>query len=196
MMVVATLAAIIGSQSLISGTFSLISQGMGLDAFPPMSLHHTSKTIVGQVYAPVGNWILMVACLGLVLFFQSSGSLAAAFGIAVTGTMAITTLIFVSMVSLRWNWSFFLVAPFGAFFFFIEMVYFTANLSKFDSGGWVALLFAGITILFMGSWKLGKVDVTRALKAKRGRKKTVRDVVSTQLPYTQMADVTLTFDFV
>jgi KUP system potassium uptake protein len=178
MLVVATLAAIIASQALISGTFSLISQGIGLDAFPPVSLTHTSQRLHGQIYAPAGNWILMVATLALVVFFKTSSELAAAYGITVTGTMAMTTLIFVCMVSLRWKWSMFVVLPFGAFFFTIEMIYFTANMTKFNNGGWVAMLFAGITILFMGSWKLGRVDVQRTIAAKRN-KKTMRDVVRT-----------------
>jgi K+ transporter len=177
-MVVATMAAIIASQAMISGTFSLISQGMGLGTIPPMTLTHTSKRMHGQVYAPVGNWILMATTLGLILFFQSSSALAAAYGIAVTGTLAITTLIFMAMVVLRWKWSAFVVVPVCLFFFAIEMIYFSANMTKFPNGGWVALLLAAATIIFMGSWKLGQSDVSRAIAAKR-HKKTIRDVIRT-----------------
>lgn len=175
-MVVATMAAIIASQAMISGTFSLISQGMGLGTIPPMTLTHTSKRMHGQVYAPVGNWILMATTLGLILFFQSSSALAAAYGIAVTGTLAITTLIFMAMVVLRWKWSAFVVVPVCLFFFAIEMIYFSANMTKFPNGGWVALLLAAATIIFMGSWKLGQSDVSRTIAAKR-HKKTIRDVI-------------------
>lgn len=176
MLVVATMAAVIGSQSLISATFSLISQAIGLEAFPPVALHHTSAALHGQVYAPTGNWLLMATSIGLVLFFQSSSALASAFGIAVTGTMAITTLIFVSMVVLRWHWSAWFAVPIGALFFFVELVYFSANMTKFNDGGWVALLLAAVAIAFMGSWKLGRVDVVRCLAAKTHHK-TMRDVV-------------------
>jgi KUP system potassium uptake protein len=178
MLVVATMASVIGAQSLISATFSLISQAIGLEAFPPVALHHTSASIQGQVYAPTGNWLLMATSIGLILFFQSSGALASAFGIAVTGTMAITTLIFMAMVILRWRWSALVVVPIGAAFFLVEMVYFSANMVKFNDGGWVALLLAAVAIIFMGSWKLGRVDVHRTLAAKSNRK-TMRDVVGT-----------------
>lgn len=189
MLVVATMAAVIGSQSLISATFSLISQAIGLEAFPPVALHHTSAALHGQVYAPTGNWLLMATSIGLVLFFQSSSALASAFGIAVTGTMAITTLIFVPMVVLRWHWSAWFAVPIGALFFFVEMVFFSANMVKFSDGGWVALLLAAVAIAFMGSWKLGRVDIVRCLAAKTHHK-TMRDVVRTHTTQDQTSHTT------
>lgn len=159
-------ATIIASQSLITSTFSLLSQAMSLNAFPPFPIKHTDKSFHGQVYLAIPNYILAATTLGLVLFFQSSAALAYAFAIAVTGTLALTTLIFMSLCIIKWHWSAFLVIPIGGFIFFVEMLFFTANLQKFGNGGWVPLLFSLILLVIMCSWKLGRFEISRYHKAK------------------------------
>ena len=103
--ILATMATVIASQALISGVFSLTAQAVQLDYLPRLDIRHTSASHVGQIYVPLVNWLLMIGCVGLVLGFRSSSSLAAAYGIAVTTTMAITTLLFYRVVVDRWNWS-------------------------------------------------------------------------------------------
>ena len=103
--ILATCATIIASQALISGVFSLTAQAVQLDYLPRIKIRHTSQSHSGQIYVPLVNWLLMVACIGLVIGFQTASNLAAAYGIAVTMTMAITTLIFYRVLTDRWNWS-------------------------------------------------------------------------------------------
>ena len=99
------MATVIASQALISGAFSLTAQAVQLDYLPRLDIRHTSTTHIGQIYVPLVNWLLMIGCVGLVLGFRTSSNLAAAYGIAVTATMAITTLLFYRVVVDRWGWS-------------------------------------------------------------------------------------------
>ena len=103
--ILATMATVIASQALISGAFSLTVQAVQLDYLPRLAILHTSEKHIGQVYVPLVNWLLMLGCVGLVLAFQTSSNLAAAYGIAVTTTMLITTLIFYRFVRDKWRWS-------------------------------------------------------------------------------------------
>ena len=103
--VLATMATVIASQALITGAFSLTAQAVQLDYLPRLAVRHTSSAHIGQIYVPLVNWLLMIGCVGLVLAFRSSSSLAAAYGIAVTATMAITTLLFFRVLVDRWRWS-------------------------------------------------------------------------------------------
>jgi KUP system potassium uptake protein len=105
LVLLATCATVIASQALISGVFSLTAQAVQLDYLPRIQIRHTSHSHSGQIYVPLVNWGLMIACIGLVLGFRTSSNLAAAYGIAVTMTMAITTLIFFRVLTDRWNWS-------------------------------------------------------------------------------------------
>ena len=102
--VLATMATVIASQALISGAFSLTAQAVQLDYLPRLAIRHTSSAHIGQIYVPLVNWLLMIGCVGLVLGFRTSSNLAAAYGIAVTATMAITTLLFYRVVRDRWGW--------------------------------------------------------------------------------------------
>ena len=102
--VLATMATVIASQALISGAFSLTAQAVQLDYLPRLAIRHTSPAHIGQIYVPLVNWLLMIGCIGLVLGFRTSSNLAAAYGIAVTATMAITTLLFYRVVRDRWGW--------------------------------------------------------------------------------------------
>ncbi len=120
---------------------------------------------------------MMGVTLALVLFFGDSASLASAYGIAVTGTMGMTTILFIVFVIFRWGWASAIVVPIFIFFFCLELVFFASNMIKFGDGGWVPLLFAILLLLCMGSWKLGRVELKRHQESKE--RKTLRDVVGT-----------------
>lgn len=161
MLILCTVAAIIASQSLITGTFSLVSQAVSLDSFPPMRITHTDKSFSGQVYMPAANYILMVTTLGLVLFFNNANNLASAFGIAVTGTLSITTILFLILMAKKYPWSLPIMIPLCLLFLVIEGTFFAASVVKIATGGWVPLLIGLILIILMSCWKLGRLDITR-----------------------------------
>jgi KUP system potassium uptake protein len=156
LVVLATMATVIASQALISGVFSLTAQAVQLDYLPRIAIRHTSHKHSGQIYVPMVNWVLMVACLGLVVGFRSSENLAAAYGIAVTMTMAITTLIFFRVLTDRWNWS--QARAFGVCvpLFVIELGFLGANLVKIPKGGWFALAVGVIMMVQMQTWRRGR----------------------------------------
>lgn len=154
-------ATVIASQSLITSTFSLLSQAMTLGIFPPMNIKYTDKSFHGQVYIAGPNYILCATTLSLVLFFQTSAALAYAFAIAVTGTLALTTLLFVSLCIIKWHWSAIVAIPLGGAVFIIKMLFFTSNLQKFGSGGWIPLLLSLILTVVMCSWRLGRENINR-----------------------------------
>jgi KUP system potassium uptake protein len=156
MVVIATSAAVIASQALISGAYSLTMQAIQLGYCPRMRIDHTSSETRGQIYMPQLNWALMVACIGLVLGFQSSSNLAAAYGVAVTFTMLTTTILFYFAARRLWNWSRWQAGLLCGFFIVIEGVLCTANLLKIAHGGWVPLVIAAIVFLLMTTWKTGR----------------------------------------
>jgi KUP system potassium uptake protein len=151
----ATLATIIASQALISGAYSITLQGQQLGFLPRMRIVHTSSTSYGQIYIPFVNWALMIACLLTVISFRSSTNLAAAYGIAVTTTMAITTILFGVVARRRWRWSPVLVGLLGGFFLLIDSAFLGANLIKIPQGGWFPLVVAAIILVIMTTWKQG-----------------------------------------
>jgi KUP system potassium uptake protein len=156
LVVLATMATVIASQALISGVFSLTAQAVQLDYLPRIAIRHTSSKQAGQIYVPLVNWLLMIACIGLVLGFRSSENLAAAYGIAVTMTMAITTLIFFRVLVDRWQWSraraFLVCIP----LFVIELGFLGANIVKIPKGGWFALLVGVVLMVQMQTWRKGR----------------------------------------
>ena len=156
MVVLATLAAIIASQALISGAFSLTQQSVQLGYSPRVQIIHTSRKEAGQVYIPEVNWALMVGCLVLVLAFRSSGALAAAYGIAVTGTMAITTILFAVVARSRFGWSRLSVAALTGVFLLVDLAFLLANVIKVEHGGWVPLVIALVIFTLMSTWKRGR----------------------------------------
>jgi len=135
MVLVATSAAIVASQALISGAFSLTQQAIQLGYAPRMTIVHTSAETRGQIYVPEVNWGLMVACIWLVITFRSTSNLAAAYGIAVTGTMAITTILFGVVARERWLWPLPKVVALCGLFLFVDLAFLSANLVKFTHGG-------------------------------------------------------------
>jgi KUP system potassium uptake protein len=152
----ATVATVIASQALISGAFSITMQAIQLGYLPRMEIRHTSSEERGQIYLPLVNGILMVACIGLVLGFGSSSALSAAYGIAVTLTMIITTLLFYFAARRLWNWTRLRAGVLCAAFLAVDLMFFAANSVKIQHGGWFPLVAAGGVFLVMTTWKRGR----------------------------------------
>ena len=164
MVIVATTAAVVASQALISGAFSLTRQAVQLGYSPRVTIQHTSRTEIGQIYLPGVNRTLAVLCVLLVLGFQSSDNLASAYGIAVTGTMTITTILFCIVARDLWHWSKWQVVGLGALFLAVDLSFLSANLVKIAKGGWFPLLVAAVVYLLMTTWKRGRGIVTDILR--------------------------------
>ncbi len=163
MLVVATLAAVVASQALISGAFSLTQQAVQLGYSPRVTIVHTSKQEAGQIYVPEVNTALAIGTLLLVVGFRSSAALGAAYGVAMTGTMAITTVLFYSIARERWGWSAWRAGSFLAFFLTIDVAFFLANLLKIPSGGWVPISIAIVVFTLMTTWKRGRAHLRSIL---------------------------------
>lgn len=152
----ATMATIIASQALISGAFSLTQQAVQLEFLPRLRVIHTSGTERGQIYMPDVNTALMLLCISVVLGFGSSSALAGAYGIAVTGTMAVTSILFFVAARRRWQWSWFAAGVPVALFLTFDLSFLGANLVKLDSGGWVPVVIAAVVFLLMTTWRRGR----------------------------------------
>jgi len=163
MVVLATAAAVIASQALISGVFSITRQAAQLGYTPRVRIEHTSAREIGQIYVPGLNWVLMFGCIGLVLGFRSSSNLAAAYGVAVTGTMVITTLLFHSVARHRWGWSHLAAGAVAGVFLIIDLAFFGANVVKVAHGGWFPLVVAALVYLLMSTWKRGRLILAERL---------------------------------
>jgi KUP system potassium uptake protein len=166
MLVIATLAAIVASQALISGSFSLTHQAVQLGYTPRVTIVHTSKQEAGQIYIPEVNKALAIGTLLLVFGFGSSTALGGAYGVAVTGTMAITTILFGVIAHERFRWTRLQVGAFMAFFLTLDLALFAANLLKIPTGGWVPLAIAVGVFTLMTTWKRGRIHL-RAILADR-----------------------------
>jgi KUP system potassium uptake protein len=161
----ATLATVIASQAVITGAFSVSRQALQLGYLPRMHIQHTSESMQGQVYMPRVNWGLMIATMALVIGFRSSGNLAAAYGIAVTGDMVITTLL-ASVVFIEiWRWSKLKTYLLVALFLSIDLAFFSANVLKIPDGGWVPLLIGLIIFMLMLTWKTGRSLLIKKVKS-------------------------------
>ena len=156
LVILATMATVIASQALISGAFSLTVQAVQLDYLPRVKIRHTSSDHRGQVYVPLVNCMLMIGCIGLVLTFQSSKNLAAAYGIAVTSTMAITTMLFYILAVNRWNWSKLKALAVTVPLLAIDLAFLGANIPKIPHGGWFPLLIAVGLLVQMMTWRKGR----------------------------------------
>ena len=152
----AAAAAVIASQALISGAFSLTMQAVQLGYLPRIAIEHTSAHERGQIYIPKVNWALMVACVALVVGFRSSSALAAAYGIAVTLTMLVTTLLFHFVARRLWGWSFWQASAVSGIAFVIELAFFGANALKILHGGWFPLVVGAVLFTLMSTWKTGR----------------------------------------
>ncbi len=156
MVVVATAATVIASQAVISGAFSVARQAVQLGLLPRMRIVHTSDQESGQIYVPFTNMTLYVAVMALVLGFQSSSNLAAAYGIAVTGTMMIDTILVSFVVFLAWRWNPWLAGPLLGALLLIDLAYFSANAIKLLQGGWFPILIALASFSTLTTWRLGR----------------------------------------
>jgi KUP system potassium uptake protein len=157
------MATVIASQALISGAFSLTVQAVQLDYLPRVRITHTSGEHQGQVYVPLVNWALMIGCIGLVLGFRTSSNLAAAYGIAVTATMAITSIIFYVVTTQRWGWSKAKAAAVVVPLLLVDLAFLGANIPKIPDGGWFPLLVAAGLLLQMATWRRGRQLVAARL---------------------------------
>lgn len=149
-------ATIIASQAVISGAFSLTQQAIQLGFIPRMQIKHTSAAAAGQIYIPVVNWALMISVILLVLFFQSSSNLAAAYGIAVTGAMFIDTILMAAVLIALWRWPLWKALPLIAVFIVVDMAYLGANLIKVPDGGWVPLVIGLAIFTALTTWSKGR----------------------------------------
>ena len=165
MVILAAAATVIASQAVISGVYSITHQAIQLGYAPRMHVQHTSSQQSGQIYLPAVNWALFLAVVLLVLEFGSSSRLASAYGISVSGTMVITTLLVYVVARRVWNWGRLRSALLFGAFFAVDLTFFGANLTKFADGGWFPLTFAAMLFLLMTTWKQGRA----LLKARRDR---------------------------
>ena len=156
LVLLATAAAIIASQAVISGAFSVTQQAIQLGFVPRLRIEHTSETTAGQIYIPLVNWALMVMVLLLVVSFRSSSALTGAYGIAVVGAMLIDSVLIAVVLRQMWNWNRFVVAGLLALFFTVDFTYLAANLLKIPAGGWFPLLVGGIAFMFLTTWAKGR----------------------------------------
>jgi KUP system potassium uptake protein len=161
---VATAAAVVASQALISGAFSLTRQAVQLGYSPRMKIIHTSSSTIGQIYIPTVNNILMVSCLGLVVAFRTSSALAMTYGVALSGTMTITTILFAVVMRRLWGWSRWKVAGITVLFLIVDLAFVGANMLKVPNGGWLPLLVAGLVYLLMSTWKKGRVRLSAIVR--------------------------------
>lgn len=166
LLILATLATVIASQAVISGTYSVVRQAILLGYLPRQEIRHTSEHEIGQIYLPLVNWLLLGGIVIVILWFQSSSNLAAAYGIAVTGTMALTTLLLMVVAARRWKWSRWLIALVCAPLLLVDVTFFAANTTKFLAGGWLPILFALLAIIVMTTWKRGRELVLDKLEHK------------------------------
>ncbi|MDD5759518.1 MAG: KUP/HAK/KT family potassium transporter, partial [Desulfobulbaceae bacterium] len=156
LVVLATLSTIIASQAMISGVFSLTQQAIQLGFIPRMHIIHTSEQARGQIYMPTVNWMLMIACLSLVLVFRESTGLAGAYGIAVTATMAITSFMYFEVTHFKWKWPLWQSLTLLTLFLFFDCAFLGANLLKIVDGGWITICIATCILIAMITWRDGR----------------------------------------
>jgi KUP system potassium uptake protein len=163
--VVATAATVIASQALITGAYSLTQQAIQLGYFPRLQIRHTSTETRGQIYMPRVNQALMIGCIALVLGFRESTRLAAAYGIAVTGTMVITSMLFYLVLIHLWSWPRWKAVPLVGLFLFVDVGFFAANVTKIVQGGWIPIVIAIGIFILMTTWKRGREALSTAMEA-------------------------------
>jgi len=160
----ATLATVIASQAVISGAYSVARQAIQLGLLPRMTIVHTSGEEAGQIYVPFTNWTLYLAVMALVIGFQSSSNLAAAYGIAVTGTMMIDTILVAFVMALMWRWHWLAVTAVAGTLLLVDFAYFSANIIKVAQGGWFPLFIGFVSFTVLTTWRRGRSLVRKQLK--------------------------------
>ncbi len=163
LVLLSAMAAVIASQAVISGAFSLTQQAIQLGYSPRLDIRHTSAHQQGQVYVPAVNWTLMLATVGLVVGFKSSTNLASAYGIAVTTTMVITSILANYVARERWGWSMWKAGLVSGVFLAVDFAFFGANIIKIPAGGWFPLVVAALIYMIMTTWSMGRNLVVRRL---------------------------------
>ncbi|MDU1427286.1 MAG: low affinity potassium transporter Kup, partial [Klebsiella michiganensis] len=163
MLIIAALATVIASQAVISGVFSLTRQAVRLGYLSPMRIIHTSEMESGQIYIPFINWLLYISVVIVIVSFEHSSNLAAAYGIAVTGTMVLTTILFTTVARQNWHWNKFVVALLLVAFMCIDVPLFSANLDKIVSGGWLPLTLGLVMFTIMTTWKSERFRLLRRM---------------------------------
>ncbi|SNV19001.1 potassium transport protein Kup [Dermatophilus congolensis] len=153
--ILATAATVIASQAVISGAFSVSQQALNLGLLPHFAIRHTSREEGGQIYVPIINTTLAIGVAILILSFRSSAALANAYGLAVTGTLILTTVLFTMLAHHCWNWPTWVIAPITTLIGSLELLYFTANLTKIIHGGWLPIVIATIILIIMTTWMRG-----------------------------------------
>jgi KUP system potassium uptake protein len=166
MVALSTAATIIASQALISGAYSLTRQAVQLGFCPRVTIMHTSESAEGQIYIPEVNTALAIACVWLVLSFKESSALAAAYGIAVTGTMSITSIVYFVVIRRTWHWPLWRAVPLVAMFLSFDLPFFAANALKFFNGGWFPIAVALVIFLVMTTWRTGRTILGRNIASK------------------------------
>ncbi|MGN6544707.1 MAG: KUP/HAK/KT family potassium transporter [Aureliella sp.] len=161
-LIISAIAAFIASQALITGLFSITKQAIALGFMPRFEVKYTSHEADGQVYLPAVNWLMFLGCLWVTLMFRNAGNLAAAYGIAVTGTMAITTLMFGNVAYYRWRWSLLLVIVVCLPILCIDLLFFGSNLLKLASGGYFPVMIATVLVAIMLTWQWGRTQIGAA----------------------------------
>jgi KUP system potassium uptake protein len=168
-LIISTLATVVASQALISGVFSLSRQAILLGYCPRLQIIHTSSSEIGQIYIPQMNWAMMIATIWLVLEFRTSSALASAYGIAVSITMLITTLLACYVAVKIWKWRLWMVFAVGALFVSIDCVFLIGNIVKIPDGGWFPLAIAGVVFALMTTWKRGRRILAVRMRAQTKR---------------------------
>lgn len=168
MVILATMATVIASQAVITGAFSIAHQAVQLGYLPRLRIRHTSAVSIGQIYVPWINWFLMIAVLTLIFVFKSSAALGFAYGMAVTGTITITTLLFFYYARQKWDWPLWTVIGGGALLIAFDLLFFAANLTKVFHGAWLPLLIALLTFTILVTWRRGRLEVSERRKVFEG----------------------------
>ena len=161
MVALATVATIIASQAMISGIYSLTQQAIQLGFTPRMHIIHTSEQAMGQIYLPTVNWLLMIACLTLVLVFKESTRLAAAYGFAVTATMTITSIMYFHVTRFRWRWPLWQSITLVSLFLLFDGAFLSANVLKIPDGGWITICIASVVLVSMITWRDGRAILAK-----------------------------------
>ena len=189
----ATAATVIASQAVISGAFSVAHQAVGLGYLPRLRIAHTSAETIGQIYVPWINWLLLVSVLTLVFAFQTSAALAFAFGMAVTGTITIATLLFFYIVRHQWHKPLWLLVPGAGFLLTIDLLFLAANLTKLAHGAWLPLLIGVLTFTALTTWQRGREIVTRRREHDEGSLRAFIDDIHERTPPVLRAPGTAVF---
>ncbi|QEL26416.1 potassium transporter Kup [Bosea sp. F3-2] len=177
----ATAAAVIASQAVITGAYSLTQQAVQLGLFPAVHIKHTAHEQKGQIYIPIVNWMICLATLTSVFMFRSSDALAGAYGIAVSLLMAITTGL-AALIALKWRYSLILVVAVNGFFLLVDLAFFSANLPKLHEGGWYPLVLALVLVVIMLTWRRGLALVEAARGRQREPEKAFLAMLATNPP--------------